>query len=81
MKIATTSLMDCAYKTPASDLAAELYHMAFARFGALCLWSTREMDAPSIADAMDAASRLKREGNMATRALAVKIEEACRAVV
>ncbi len=63
-----------------SDIASE-YHRAFALYGPLCFWSTREMETPSIGDVLDAASRLKREGNMASRSLAIQLEEACRAAI
>ncbi|RMC62427.1 hypothetical protein EBB04_33155 [Sinorhizobium meliloti] len=58
-----------------------LYHEAFRVFGPLCFWSTKEMSAPTLADAFDAASRLKREGNMNSRKLAERLEEACRAAL
>lgn len=65
---------------PAPDHIANLYHEAFAKYRTLCMWSTREMERPTISDVLDAASRLKREGNMTTRALAVRIEESVNAL-
>ncbi|RVE93107.1 hypothetical protein CN238_04580 [Sinorhizobium meliloti] len=38
-----------------------LYHQAFELYGPLCLWSTK------VWMSYDAASRLKRKGNMASR--------------
>ncbi|WP_244764096.1 hypothetical protein [Shinella curvata] len=62
---------------PATAGVASLYHKAFENYGSLCFWSTKEMDEPSVADVLDAASRLKREGNMATRRFALRLEDAC----
>jgi hypothetical protein len=59
--------------------AAMLYHKAFLDFGPRCFWSTREMATPCVSDVLDAASRLKREGNMTSRRLALQMEEACLA--
>lgn len=63
----------------AGSSAAALYHKAFSEFGALCFWSTNEMPSPRLSDVLDAVSRLKREGNMSSRRLAVQLEEACLA--
>jgi hypothetical protein len=71
------ALTDAVLQRAASNHVASLYHKAFELYGPLCFWSTKEMDVPSISDALDAASRLKREGNMASRRLAVEIEDAC----
>lgn len=60
---------------PAS--VASLYHKAFEVYGSLCFWSTKEIQLPSISDVLDAASRLKREGNMESRRLALRLEEGC----
>lgn len=73
------SLTDTALAAPAS--ASALYHEAFEIYGATCFWSTKEMQMPSVADAIDTASRLKREGDMASRRLAEKIEGAIRAAL
>lgn len=58
-----------------------LYHQAFREFGALVLWSRREGDAPTITQALVIAECLRREGNLKSRALAARIEDACRAAV
>jgi hypothetical protein len=60
---------------------ARLYHQAFAEFGARALWNWREMDEPTIAQALAIADSLRTEGNKRARALAVQIEEACRAAL
>jgi hypothetical protein len=56
-----------------------LYRRAFAEFGSLALWNSRELPEPTPADAMAVARVLRIEGNLAARALAEKIESACRA--
>lgn len=72
-------------KMTVDDLApshiAEMYHEAFRRYGVLCMWSTKEIPEPTIYNVLDTASRLKRKGNMRTRAFAVEIEEAVNAIV
>lgn len=54
----------------------ELYREAFSRYGVLCMWSTREMEHPTLRDVADAAGRLKREGNAETLTLARRIDKA-----
>lgn len=66
---------------PAPEEIVRLYHRAFADFGAQSLWSRRPSANPTIAQALVVADALRREGNMATRPLAVCIEEACRAAL
>ena len=66
---------------PAPDEIAGLYHRAFREFGALALWSRRPSAAPTIAQALVVAESLRREGNLQSRALAVEIEQACRAAL
>jgi hypothetical protein len=60
---------------------ARLYHEAFRDFGAQSLWSRRPSAAPTIAQALVIAESLRHEGNMKSRALAVEIEQACRAAL
>lgn len=57
-----------------------LYQQAFEEFGALALWNSRRLTAPSAADALAIARVLRLEGNLRARALAERIEAACRAV-
>ena len=70
---------ESAMRQAVSADARALYHEAFALYGPLCFWSTREMQDPTVADVPDAVPRLKRNGNMTTRQFAVRLEEACRA--
>ena len=72
---------DAAVRRAAPEFVASLYHEAFDLYGPLCFWSIKEMKKPSLADALDAASRLKREGNMASRRFAERLEESCRAAL
>lgn len=56
-----------------------LYHEAFARYGAIALWSLREHADPTPGDALAITQALRIEGNMASRRLAERIEALCRA--
>ncbi|MBF0179239.1 MAG: hypothetical protein HQM03_04325 [Magnetococcales bacterium] len=58
-----------------------LYRQAFLQFGAQSLWSRQPSDQPTLAQALVIADCLRREGNLATRAFAARIEEACRAAL
>jgi hypothetical protein len=62
------------------DFAA-LYHRAFAEFGAMALWSTRELADPTPEDALAITRSLRVEGDLRARRLAEQIEQACRAAV
>jgi hypothetical protein len=55
-----------------------LYHQASAEFRVQALWSRKASAQPTIAQALVAADTLRREGNMASRSLATRIEAACR---
>jgi hypothetical protein len=66
---------------PASAEVARLYHQAFREFGTQALWSRRPSEMPTIAQALVIAESLRREGNLNSRALAVAIEQACRAAL
>ncbi len=63
---------------PAPEAVASLYREAFSAFGALALWNRKPSDHPTTAQALVVAESLRREGNMKSRPLAVKIEQACR---
>ena len=65
----------------APDEVMGLYHQAFQEFGTQSLWSRRPSANPTIAQALVVADGLRREGNQTTRALAARIEEACRAAL
>lgn len=60
---------------------ARLYHRAFREFGTQSLWSRRPSKTPTITQALVIAESLRREGNLSSRALAVTIEQACRAAL
>jgi len=66
---------------PAPDGIVALYHQAFQQFGAQALWSRKPSVRPTITQALAVSESLRREGNMASRALAVQIEQACRAAL
>jgi hypothetical protein len=66
---------------PAPAEVACLYRQAFREFGTQALWSRRPSDTPTIAQALVIVESLRREGNLNSRALAVAIEQACRAAV
>jgi len=74
-------LKDLGAGRPAPHDVARLYHQAFREFGAQALWSRRPSTTPTIAQALAVAESLRREGNLQSRALAVEIEQACRAAV
>jgi hypothetical protein len=73
------SLKDRGAGRPAPEGVARLYHQAFRDFGAQALWSRRASAAPTITQALVVAENLRREGDLRCRALAVEIEQACRA--
>ncbi len=77
----STKLKDSGAGRLAPDDVACLYGQAFREFGTLALWSRKPSLHPTIAQAVVVAGSLRREGNMASRALAVRIEEACRAAL
>lgn len=62
-----------------TDDYRDLYQQAFEKFGALALWNSRRLPSPSTADALAVARALRVEGDLHARALAERIEAACRA--
>jgi len=66
--------------TPPEDFAS-LYRRAFQEFGAMALWSSRQLSNPTPADALAITHSLRVEGNLEARRLAERIERACRAAV
>jgi hypothetical protein len=66
--------------TPPEDFAT-LYRSAFREFGAMALWSSRQVPNPTPADALAITRSLRVEGNLEARRLAERIECACRAAV
>ncbi len=74
-------LKDLGIGRPASDEVARLYRQAFADFGARALWNWRVLEQPTLTQALAVADFLRSEGNLQARALAVEIEQACRAAL
>lgn len=66
---------------PAPDDVVQLYRQAFREFGAQALWDRRPSGLPTIAQALVVAGNLRREGNLKSRSLAARIEDACRAAL
>jgi hypothetical protein len=58
-----------------------LYRQAFAKFGAVALWSSRPVENPGVGDALAITESLRVEGNRDARRLAERIEELCRATL
>ena len=65
----------------ASDRVASLYQQAFQDFGPQFLWSRRASTWPTFTQALTIAETLRREGDVAARTLAIRIEQACRAAL
>jgi hypothetical protein len=74
-------LKDLGAGRPAPETVARLYRQAFAEFGTRALWNWRRMEQPTITQALAIAASLKAEGDLKARALAVAIEQACRAAL
>ena len=74
-------LKDLGVGRPAPAEVVRLYRQAFADFGTLALWNLRNLEHPTITQALAIAGSLKSEGNLKARALAVAIEQACRAAL
>jgi hypothetical protein len=58
-----------------------LYRLAFDRYGARALWSSRAVERPTVAHVLAISEPLRVEGDLAARRLAEEIEQACRAAV
>jgi hypothetical protein len=65
----------------APDGVVLLYRQAFAAFGTRALWNWRQLETPTITQALAIAEPLRNEGDWAARAMAVQIEAACRAAL
>jgi hypothetical protein len=74
-------LKDLGAGRPAPEEVARLYRQAFAEFGTRALWNWRRMEQPTITQVLAIASSLKAEGDLKARALAIAIEQACRAAL
>ena len=66
---------------PAPEDIVALYRQAFDEFGTQALWSRRPSEHPTITQALTVAESLRREGDMKSRQLVARIEEACRAAL
>jgi hypothetical protein len=66
---------------PAPESVVRLYRQAFSEFGPRTLWSTRELEEPSMAAALAITESLRVQGNLAAREIAERIEELCRAAL
>jgi len=75
------TLKDLGADRPAPDEVARLYRQAFDEFGTQALWGRKASARPTIGQALVVADTLRREGNMASRPLAARIEQACRAAL
>ncbi len=58
-----------------------LYRRAFDEVGPRALWSRKPSEHPTITQALVIANALRAEGNLEARAMAVRIEDACRAAL
>jgi hypothetical protein len=74
-------LKDLGSGQPAPEAVVRLYQQAFAKFGTRALWNWRRMEHPTITQALAIANSLKVEGDLKARALAVAIEQGCRAAL
>jgi len=74
-------LKDLGSGRPAPDGVVRFYRQAFAAFGTRALWNWRQLERPTITQALAIAESLRIEGDRTARALAVRIEEACRAAL
>lgn len=81
MSLPTPGRMVAVMGRTAPPDVARLYHAAFDRYEFQCFWSTKRMDEPKFSDVFDAVSRLKRNGDMAARRLAVEIEKVANAAL
>jgi hypothetical protein len=73
--------LDAAYSHDLDRLVsrpvAELYFAAYDAYQLRCFWSTKKVLEPKVCDIQDACRRLKRDGDMSARRLAVALEKAC----
>jgi hypothetical protein len=78
---ALDELKDRGAGVPAPEDVVRLYRQAFAEFGPRALWSTRQLEHPTVAAALSITESLRVEGNLAARRIAERIEQACRAAL
>jgi len=68
-------------ETAPSEDFSTLYHRAFADYKLRALWSVRELEHPTAAEAFLIARSLRVEGDLDARRLAEQLERACRAAL
>ncbi|MEN9894684.1 MAG: hypothetical protein RIR97_536 [Pseudomonadota bacterium] len=71
--------LDILLTRPATPRLRELYDMAYDKFGAIALWSSKRQSQPTIEDVLAITNSLRTEGNLEARHLAELIEGASRA--
>lgn len=74
-------LKDLGSGKPAPGDVARLYGEAFAEHRARALWNWKQLERPTITQALAIAESLRTEGDRRARALALRIEAACRAAL
>jgi hypothetical protein len=74
-------LKDLGSGRPAPSDVVRLYRQAFSEYGTRALWNWRQIEQPTITQALAIADSLRTEGNLTARSLAVAIEQACRAAL
>ncbi len=74
-------LKDLGSGQPAPENVVRLYRQAFVEFGTRALWNWRQLEHPTITQALAIAGSLKAEGDLKARTLAIAIEQACRAAL
>jgi hypothetical protein len=74
-------LKELGSRKPAPDEIVRLYDEAFAEYGARALWNWRQLERPTITQALAIADSLRIEGDRQARTLAIRIEAACRAAL
>lgn len=64
---------------PAPAEIAELYRRAFAQYRTQALWNIRQVETPTLAEALAITRQLRTEGDMGARAIAEQIEQVASA--
>jgi len=75
------ALKDLGSGRPAPNNVARLYGEAFAEHRARALWNWKQIERPTITQALGIAESLRTEGDLRARALAARIEAACRSAL
>lgn len=80
-RLTLDELKDLGSGYPAPEDVARLYDDAFSAFGRRALWNWRQLERPTMTQALAIAESLRVEGDIAARRLAERIEQACRAAL